>query len=288
MKNSRFQKLCLPVLLLFLLAGFVVVGLPAAADSLQQGEGFFVYLPLVIRTVELDLSDMVVVPAGKFDMGCDSGCIDADEQPLHKVYLDEFYIDIYEVTNAKYAECVDAGVCDPPAYKNSYSHNNYYGKPTYDNYPVIYVDWDMAGTYCAWRGKRLPTEAEWEKAARGTDGRIYPWGSHSVTCKYANGDNDLCGLSDPNAVGSYPDGASPYGALDMAGNVWEWVYDWYKANYYTSSPSNNPTGPSSGTYRVIRGGGWGSINGLLTFYRNGTNEPSKVSVTIGFRCVLEP
>ena len=204
------------------------------------------------------------------------------------MYLDAYYIDKYEVTNAKYNECDAAGVCIQPFGDNSYSRSSYYDNSAYANYPVVLVSWNQANTYCNWRNKRLPTEAEWEKAARGTTYRDFPWGNDDPTCTYANGDNNACGIGDTNAVGSYPAGASPYGAMDMAGNVWEWVNDWYDASYYSSSPSSNPTGLASGTYRVMRGGSWGSINGLLTAYRNGGNLPTKQSVTNGFRCAVVP
>ena len=288
MKNRCDQRVCLSVLLLFLLAGSVLITKPASADTLQQGESSVIYLPLVLRNEVLDLSDMVLIPAGEFEMGCDSGCANGDEMPLHTVYLDAYYIDIYVVSNAKYAECVDAGACDEPNGNNSYSRGDYFGNPTYDNYPVILVSWYQADAFCAWRGMRLPTEAEWEKAARGTTYRIYPWGDDEPTCEFANGNNNVCGIGDTDAVGSYPAGASPYGVLDMAGNVWEWVYDWYSDTYYQASPYSNPTGPDNGTYRVMRGGSWGSINGLMTAYRNGGNLPTKTSVTNGFRCVVTP
>jgi formylglycine-generating enzyme required for sulfatase activity len=197
---------------------------------------------------------MVFVPAGEFTMGSSDADKDAygDEKPQHTVYLDAFWMDKYEVTNAQYKKCVDAGKCSRPSESKSYTRSSYYGNASFDNYPVIYVSWNDAKTYCEWAGKRLPTEAEWEKAARGADGRIYPWGNTFDISKV----NAERKVGDTTEVGAYPAGASPYGALDMAGNVWEWVADWYSANYYASSPRNNPTGPSSGQYRVVRGGAW--------------------------------
>jgi len=192
------------------------------------------------------------VPQGNFSMGSAPG--DPDEQPVHSVYLDAYWIDQTEVTNAMYSLCVKAGTCKQPANMGSKSRSSYYDNAKFANYPVISVSWTDANAYCTWAGRRLPTEAEWEKAARGTDGRTYPWGNEAPTSKLLNFNANI---GDTTAVGSYPDGASPYGALDMAGNVWEWVADWFDANYYASSPSSNPPGPDSGQYqRVLRGGDW--------------------------------
>ncbi len=164
-----------------------------------------------------------------------------NEGPAHEVLLEEYFIDKYEVTNGDYKECVDAGVCGAP-----YSLNTgYYSDPDYADFPVIYVDWFMARNYCEWRGARLPTEAEWEKAARGTNDGHFPWGQDLLSCSFAR--YGACGR-DPVAVGSHPVGASPYGVHDMAGNVWEWVADWYGSDYYALSPTDNPKGPGSGLY----------------------------------------
>jgi formylglycine-generating enzyme required for sulfatase activity len=190
---------------------------------------------------------MVAVSAGEFGMGCnervDNQC-ENDEKPYHQVYLDAFYIDKFEVTQGEYDECVRAGQC-----KDNEKNSGFTGA----RQPVVGVDWNDAKNYCEWAGKRLPTEAEWEKAARGTDGRVYPWGNQTPSCSLTN-------LSECEGktweVGSNTAGASPYGALDLAGNVWEWVADWYDGNYYSSSPSRNPTGPASGSLRGLRGGSW--------------------------------
>jgi len=200
-----------------------------------------------------DLGAMVFVPAGEFIMGSPEGEGDDDEDPQHTVYLDAFYIDKYEVTNAGYKGCVDDGVCDPPSRNSSSTRDSYYGNPEYDDYPVIYVSWYDAKAYCEWKGMRLPTEAEWEKAARGTDGREYPWGNGAPDEAKLNYDKNV---GDTTEVGSYPGGASPYGAMDMAGNVWEWVADWHDAGYYSAAPERNPQGPDYGPYRVLRGSSW--------------------------------
>ncbi len=200
-----------------------------------------------------DGSEMVLISAGPFEMGSADG--DDDESPMHTVTLDDYYIDDTEVTNAQYNQCVDAGACDSPADTSSYTRDSYYYASEFNSYPVIWVSWKDANTFCEWRGDRLPTEAEWEKAARGDDGRVYPWGDTfdggllnycDVNCGFDGADQDSNdGHSDTAPVGNYPRGSGPNGVLDMAGNVWEWVADWYDEGYYASSPSENPSGPTS-------------------------------------------
>jgi formylglycine-generating enzyme required for sulfatase activity len=226
--------------------------------------------------------EMVLVPAGDFSMGSDTS--DAlDEKPAHTVFLDGYYIEKFEVTNAQYKACVEAGKCDPPKHPYFFPGSPskiYYGNSQYDNYPVIYVDWNRAKTYCEWRGASLPTEAQWEKAARGgTDERIYPWGNN-LECRQAN---YLKCVNHTSEVRSYSDGKSPYGAYDMAGNVLEWVADWYSANYYENLFSSNPTGPISGQSRVVRGGSWTKYD-VRVSNRVGV-APNSATFDIGFRCV---
>jgi formylglycine-generating enzyme required for sulfatase activity len=228
---------------------------------------------------------MVLVEAGEFLMGSTDAHPDAasDEMPQHKVYLDAYYIDRTEVTNAMYRACVEAGFCTPPGQIKSFAGYDYYGNPDFDDYPVVYVNWNQAVSYCGWRKARLPTEAEWEKAARGTDGRLYPWGEE-CDCTRANyGGTSGC-AGDIAKVGSYPEGASPYGLLDMSGNVWEWVNDWYLDIFYQDSPLKNPKGPSSGERRIVRGGSWNAGAVLLRAANRQYFSPSYSDGYLGLRC----
>jgi formylglycine-generating enzyme required for sulfatase activity len=233
----------------------------------------------------------VYVPEGEFLMGAaqKDGQAFADENPQHTVWLDAFWIDQTEVTNTMYAKCVSDGVCIVP--DNGYirwgSADLYFGNSKYDNFPVAFIDWSQADAYCRWARRRLPTEAEWEKAARGTDGRTYPWGE-GIGCDKANFKVSCVG--NPSKVGSYLFGASPYGALDMNGNLWEFVADWYLEDYYINSPYRNPTGPDSGLSRVFRGGAHdGSlvVEGVRITKRGFLPPDSLVrGNNLGFRCAL--
>jgi formylglycine-generating enzyme required for sulfatase activity/tRNA A-37 threonylcarbamoyl transferase component Bud32 len=226
---------------------------------------------------------MVYIQAGKFLMGSDSR--NPDEKPEHTVTLDDYWIDQNEVTNKMYEKCVTAKFCQPPDDNSSFTHTTYYGNPKYANYPVIFVSWNDASNYCAWVGVRLPSEAEWEKAARGSKGQLYPWGNSNPDKSRANYGFIL---GDTSEVGSFPNGISPYGVKDMAGNVGEWVNDWYSDTYYSQSPPLNPSGPDIETFRVIRGGSWyeneTSLLSTTRFYRN----PSDSNIISGFRCASPP
>ncbi len=251
------------------------------------------------------------VPAGEFTMGSDADDALAEcqkirsncerswftqEEPPHSVHVDAFWIDKTEVTVRMYGLCVDAGVCREPTNTNSYTQYSYYGNSAFDNYPVIYVDWNMAKAYCEWVDRRLPTEAEWEKAARSTNANIYPWGNtfdgslvnfcdRNCPLDWANNTFDD-GHADVAPVGSYPSGKSVYGALDMAGNVWEWVNDWYSVTYYSSSAASNPSGPASGEYRALRSGGWNNFESTARSSDRESFLPTDAFDYIGFRCAM--
>ncbi len=258
--------------------------------------------PPSIETTAREADGMIMahIPAGQFSMGSNNG--EADEAPIHDVYLDSFWMDTTEITNRMYGLCVEAGSCEPPLQTSSYTRPSYYGDPKYADYPVIYVDWSMADAYCLWAGAHLPTEAQWEKAASGGDDRIFPWGddwdvAERKRLNFADGNNpettsDVTlndGFRDSAPVGSFPGGASPYGIYDMAGNLWEWVADWYDPTYYVNSPSNNPQGPAEPgadiSMRALRGASWVAANQdvFRTSNRNGL-DPSKSSESLGFRC----
>ena len=223
---------------------------------------------------------MAFIPAGEFIMGGNDA--DDDEKPSHKVYLDAYYMDEYEVTNALYQECVNAGVCKPPIETGSITRTKYFGTTEFEDYPVINVDWEMASAYCHWRGGELPTEAQWEKAARGTDERTYPWGEEANAI-YANYNLPL---GDTIAVGSYEIGASPYGLHDMAGNVWEWTSDWYDDAYNQNSAGHNPQGPVTGLYHVLRGGSWRYGKDFMRVTKRFTVDSGfKSYMDVGFRCM---
>jgi serine/threonine-protein kinase len=261
---------------------------------------------------------MAYVPAGTFWMGSDDsdpGAYD-DEKPQHGVTLDAFWIDRTEVTNAMFARFVADTDYETDAEKRGSSFmydptsnereelagadwQHPYGPSTsldgLDKHPVVHVSWNDAAAYCRWAGKRLPTEAEWEKAARGTDKRFHPWGDTfdgglpnfcDVNCEFDWKDGAWDdGYAKTAPVGSYRDGASPYGALDMAGNVWEWVADWYAEDYYGMSPDHNPQGPNPVQWRVVRGGSWTESGRVVRAANRGATTPYVANDDGGFRCV---
>ncbi len=222
--------------------------------------------------------EMVLVPAGDFIMGSDDG--DADEQPVRAVFLDAFFIDVFEVSVGQYRACVDEGTCAPPT---SASLCNWYTSMP-DDHPINCMYWNDADTYCRWAGLRLPNEAEWEKAARGVDQRTFPWGEDFDRGKANYGDG---GIMRTTPVDAYPDGVSPYGAWDMAGNVFDWVADWYHEHHYATAGSDNPLGPDSGTFRVLRGGSHWFDATLMRSSNREPYHPLSTDVDIGFRCARD-
>jgi len=258
-------------------------------------------LPTPGQINEKDQAPLVLVPTGPFVMGSEP---DRDpyfwgaEGPPHNVTLKSYWIYQIEVTNAMYQTCVNEKACPLPQQKKSRTRLSYYNNPLFDDYPVIYVTWQSAAAYCTWAGGRLPTEAEWEKAARGDqDTRLFPWGDKPPLGSQANFCDDRCasepddrekqdGYEDTAPVGSYPAGASPYGALDMSGNVWEWVFDWFQPGY-SKNDVEDPRGPASSKTRTIRGGSWYNPSaGLRIVQRDGV-KPDNSLDTLGFRCVVD-
>jgi sulfatase modifying factor 1 len=261
---------------------------------------------------------MVLVPAGEFIMGSSEGAGEAVEHPQRTVYLDAFYISQYPVTNAQFSQFVDAAGYRTEAERvgsgwiwtgqawelvagADWRHPRGPGSDIADrmDHPVVQVTWNDADAYCRWAGQRLPTEAEWEKAARGTDGRRYPWGNSAPDGSKLNGCDVNCevqwkdsslddGYAETSPVGHYEAGKSPYAAYDMAGNVWEWVADWYEADYYGQAPARNPQGPASGEKRVTRGGSWHNLPGQYarSAFRTGLN-PDVRDYSLGFRCAAD-
>jgi len=240
---------------------------------------------------------LVYIPAGEFEMGSSKAEDPEEERPQHIVYLRDYWIDKTEVSNAQYARCVaDSEACTKPAYNYSATRGSYYDDSQYADYPVIFVSWSQAAAYCEWVGRRLPTEAEWEKAARGSDGRIYPWGNSfdgtlanycDVNCQLDWKDTRFDdGYGDVSPVGKYLQGASNYDVLDMAGNVYEWVADWFSESF-PRSDARNPKGPDSGTGRVLRGGGWYDPAKRISATKRMYASPGNRADDIGFRCASD-
>ncbi len=242
------------------------------------------------------------VPAGSFTMGAEDEYSSTNERPQHEVYLDEYHISKYEITNAQYCAflnaygknsyrghiCIDLSSSSCMIYKRN---GRYYVRRGYENHPVVGVSWYGAKAFCDYYGWELPTEAQWEKAARGTDRRRYPWGNHEPYYNkeyYANYDQMILakdGYSTTAPVTSFPQGRSPYGCYNMAGNVWEWCNDWYDENYYSYSPLNNPEGPAYGTEKVLRGGSYGEMSTFIRCTCRTKEEPYTTHKLVGFRPV---
>lgn len=241
--------------------------------------------PVDLKVNSIDGAEIVLIPSGEFIMGSDQASDPyfwGAEAPEHPVNIDSFWIYRTEVTQLMYSKCVEQEKCPIPVKINDPVAQQY-GKPRFDDHPVVMVTWHAALAYCQWAGGRLPTEAEWEKAARGTDGRLFPWGNDPNVDGLANYSSNS-----PSPVGSYLAGSSPYGVYDMAGNVLEWVNDSFESAYYQHSPLDNPTGPLSGSRKVIRGGAFNQhgIPGLRTVAR-ASRKATDTLISIGFRCAVD-
>lgn len=252
-------------------------------------------LPIPSPAIEIIPGEMVVMAGGSFMMGCnvennaDTGCPES-ELPYHEVVLSPYLIDRFLVTNAQYQECVEAGACEAPRSEASRTRESYYSNPEFALYPVIFVAYDDAKGFCEWDGKRLPTEAEWEMAARSATDTLYPWGNEAPDCSLANSYNNAnlspC-AGDTTMVGSYQAGSTADGVMDMAGNVWEWVADFYSVDYYANSPLENPQGPESGVENVVRGSGWTGKWRTLKNNNRAYDLPFYNGNDLGFRCAMD-
>lgn len=239
--------------------------------------------------------DMILIPAGEFIMGSNEG--DANEMPAHVVYIDAYSIDKTEVTNGDYKLCVRDGICQSPLQITSRTRPQYYGNAQFDEYPVVYIDWGMAKAYCEWRGARLPTEAEWEKAARSENSFIYSWGDE-FACHKGNFDDEneidsyvvpgglnCDGYKDTAPVGSYPAGASAYGIMDMNGNVWEWTNS--QSNPYPYIAGDGRESPTSDSMRVVKGGAFTANDYFSRSSNRRFLSPVIAEDVTGFRCVVD-
>ncbi len=223
---------------------------------------------------------MVLIPAGEFAMGSDLG--QEDEQPVHRVSVKAFYLDVYETTVSRYAEFLASQKPDAPFKWNEATAG------AHENKPAVGVNWYDARDYCRWVGKRLPTEAEWEIAARGTEGRIYPWGSAHPTRGHANaGETRWRGYNTLSNVGRFELGKTPEGVYDLSGNLWEWVADWYDPTYYQFSVRDNPKGPSAGPLRALRGGAWNNDSKAIRSSNRAGYAPDARRNDVGFRCAQD-
>jgi serine/threonine protein kinase len=263
-------------------ATLVVEIVPTSVPPTPTGTPAPVEAPTQAEITDAKNIPMRLIPAGEFTMGVDDEQVEA--RPASLIYVDTFYIDKYEVTNKMYAACVFDGVCRTPRLLGSSTRTSYYNNPNFANYPVLYVDWTMAKTYCEWRGARLPTEAEWEKAARGSeDDRAYPWGG-KLDCDHAN--HSGC-VGDTAAVSQYDKGQSPYGVYGMSGNVWEWTSSLY--SFYPYNADDGRESPDAPGKRIARGGSWHLFGGTGGGIRIDTRfmiDPVYYGAYIGIRCAL--
>lgn len=275
--------------------GMLVLGLALTSHTESIGADSPHTKPKTTPVQEIKSKDgapMVLIPAGSFPMGVPPGDRDGgrDEYPRHEVILDAYYLDKFEVTNGQYIEFVRATNHRVPQHPKDTSRSLWQKgmmPESVTDRPVINVDWYDAEAYCTWAGKRLPTEAEWEKAARGGDDRRFPWGNVEPTPKHLNYLQKWTGERTLMPVGSYEAGKSPFGVYDMAGNVWEWVNDWYDDRYYEKSPAKNPPGPTSGTQKVLRSSGWAVEAPLVRIFTRVASDPKDRNESTGFRCAMD-
>ena len=263
---------------------------PTPSETMEPSEGLQIEENERLR--EVDGAVEVLIPAGEFFFGCDpqhNGGFEClpDELPLQKQYLETFAIDKFEVTNVQYARCVAAGACEEPVYTYSATRDSYYDNPAFANYPISGISWNEAYAYCTWVGGRLPTEAEWEKAARGETMRAYTWGDEEPSCELANSRDDCMGtcVGDTAPVGSYPLGASPYGVMDMAGNVWEWMMDYYVHDYSGHLINLDPLTEGVVYKRIIKGGSFDYNSYTMRIAYNSDHNENEHKISFGFRCM---
>jgi formylglycine-generating enzyme required for sulfatase activity len=235
--------------------------------------------------MEKDPVEMVNIPAGTFIRGSAPGEGRLDEQPQRKIYVNGFAIDKYEVSNARYIAFLEETLHKPPF--NVYGKGPLSSEEGINDLPVVQVTWHDAVDYCFWAGKRLPTEAEWEKAARGNDNRLYPWGNEPPTPERARFEGQWAGKNTLKKVNSFPEGQSSSGVFQLSGNVREWTQDWYDAEYYPNGPDKNPKGPETGILKVIRGGSWRSFDTDLRATSRGKGGFALKTHGIGFRCARD-
>lgn len=263
---------------------FIFVAAPSLPDAQKKKD-----LP-VKKINPIDGAEMILIPEGEYLMGSPDESGKDDEHPQKKVYLDAFYMYKYEVTNGQFNKFVKK-----TGHKPRFGWENYF-KPGLERHPVVFVTWEDAQIYCKWAKAQLPTEAQWEKAARGTDGRKYPWGNSwsGKRCNWwkeplATGMAGSYAIRGTVPVGSFPLGISPYGLCDMAGNAMEWCNDWYDDKYYSVSSSNNPKGPTTGRERVLRGGSWyNDVKACMRCANRWRWYPERGNKDIGFRCIVMP
>ncbi len=236
-------------------------------------------------SMEKDPVEMVNIPSGTFIRGSASGEGRLDEQPKRKIYVNSFAIDKYEVSNVRYKAFLDETLHKPPF--NVYGEGPLSSEVEISHLPVVQVTWHDAVDYCFWAGKRLPTEAEWEKAARGTDDRLFPWGHEPPTPSRAQFDGEWDGKNTMKRVDSFEEGQSSLGVFQLSGNVREWTQDWYDAEYYANAPDANPKGPETGILKVIRGGSWRSFDADLRTTSRGKGGFALKTHGIGFRCARD-